>query len=442
MKLMRKPLSRRTLLRGAGGACIALPLLEAMAPQRATAQPTATRRLITLYTPNGQIQDRFYPTGSENDWELSEILEPLAAHKHRLITFDDNIRNDAANDETKGGHQGSHAAMISGFGPSNSHSHDAMRPGGPSLDQVVADKIGGDTKFKSLQTGVLSGTDKNPFVTIGSWRSEQELLPPQEEPARVFDFLFKDAAEVGNSGSAEQIRLRRQSVLDGIIGRYERLNSSLGIEDRARLEIHLSSIRELERQVVTDAQISCATPDKPVADYDRSGDNLDAYGRVQSDLMASALACGLTNVASFLWLGMGSAHTTFSNLGHNTNNHALAHSRDVSRLVECNRFFAEQVSYLMDRLEEYPDVGGSSLLDNTLILWWNELGTGNSHNSDPAPFVLAGGAGDALEMGRFIRFSDSQQSNDMLLTVHNAVTGADDTVFGDPKYSNGPLPGV
>jgi hypothetical protein len=87
-------------------------------------------------------------------------------------------------------------------------------------------------------------------------------------------------------------------------------------------------------------------------------------------------------------------------------------------------------------------VSGGSMLDNTLIMWWNELGDGAAHNSSRAPFVLAGGAGGALKMGRFINYAPRIQSNQLLLSVYNVMTGSQDKTFGDPKYCPGPAPGL
>src|SRR5207249_1649510 len=151
---------------------------------------------------------------------LNTAHAALEPHRNRIIILD-GINNNASKDKTFGGHQGSHAAMLTGWPPTQTQSFDTMRPGGPSLDQVVADKIGGATKFKSLQTGVISGRDSNSFVTVASWRGEKELLPPQSQPARVFDFLFADGQPgATNTMAADILRKRRKSILDTVADRY------------------------------------------------------------------------------------------------------------------------------------------------------------------------------------------------------------------------------
>jgi len=418
---------------------IALPFLEIMRPRAARAAEVTPKRLITFFTPNGQIPDVWVPTGSESSFTLSKCLAPLAPRKSQLLVLD-GINNNASKDKTFGGHQGSHAAMLTGIGPTQTQSFDAMRPGGPSLDQVVADKIGGATKFKSLQVGALSGSDANPFATVASWRGEKELLAPQARPARVFDYLFADGQNAG--ASAEVLRRKRQSVLDAVADRYGALSKRLGAEDKARIDMHLASIREVEKQVLAAPTMACTVPTRPADAFDLKASNLPAYGKVQMDLLALAMACDLTRVASFLWLGMGATGVTLSFLGHTDTHHNLAHARNVARLTEINVWFAQQLLYLMNALDKYKDVGGGSLLDSTLIVWWNELGDGSVHNSDRAPFVLAGGAAGALKMGRYLSYTPRKNNNDLLLSLFNVLTGSQATTFGDPRYCTGPLTGL
>jgi hypothetical protein len=133
---------------------------------------------------------------------------------------------------------------------------------------------------------------------------------------------------------------------------------------------------------------------------------------------------------------------TFSWLGHTDNHHNLAHGNALKQMTEINTWYSTQFAYLMSALEKYPDVSGGPLLDNTLIMWWNELGDGSAHLSNRAPFVLGGGAGGAIKMGRFLNYSPRIQNNQILLSVYNVMTGSQDTTFGDPKFCPGPAPGL
>ena len=457
---MFKTISRRAVIRGAGGIAIGLPFLEAMRPSLALAQVAAPKRLITWFSGNGQMPAYWYPTGTETNFTLNTAHVPLQPYQSKLILFK-GVLNDAGKDPVYGGHQGSHAAMISGVPFSHPQSFGTMRGGGPSLDQLVADKIGGATRIKSVQTGVNPGHDGgDPLQVCSSWRSDTELLPQIAQPTALFDYLFMNVAPGGgmpqNAAAADALRMRRKSVLDMVMGRFTTLRERVGTDDKLRLDAHLSSIREVENQVLaTQPQTAgCMVPTRPADTFNAlSGNsvtpltaaNLPAWAKVNTDLMVLALACDLTRVASWMWVAMGTGAVTFSWLGHTTTHHNLAHGNALKQMTEINTWFSTQLAYLMGSLDKYPDVAGGTMLDNTLILWWNELGNGSAHLANPAPFVLAGGAGGALKMGRFLDYTAAPiQNAQLLLSVYNVLTGSQDMTLGSgsTKYCPGPAPGL
>jgi hypothetical protein len=170
--------------------------------------------------------------------------------------------------------------------------------------------------------------------------------------------------------------------------------------------------------------------------------NIPAWSRINLDLMVLALGCDITRVANYFWFAMGSGGVTFSWLGHTNTHHNLAHANALKEMTEINTWYSQQLLYVMQGLEKYADVGGGSLLDNTLIMWWNELGDGSAHQAKRVPFVLAGGAGGALKMGRFLNYTPRIANNQILLSVYNVLTGSQDTTFGDAKYCPQPAPGL
>src|SRR5258705_85226 len=144
--------------------------------------------------------------------------------------------------------------------------------------------------------------------------------------------------------------------------------------------------------------VTCTLPARPEDNFSMAGSNIPAWSRLNLDLMILALACDVTRVANYFWFAMGSGGVTFSWLGHTNTHHNLAHANALKEMTEINTWFSTQLAYVMSSLDKYTDVGGGSMLDNTLILWWNELGNGAAHISSPAPFVIAGGAGGDLKM--------------------------------------------
>jgi len=158
-----------------------------------------------------------------------------------------------------------------------------------------------------------------------------------------------------------------------------------------------------------------------------------------------AHACDLTRVSTFMWANADSWQY-YPWIGVNEEHHELSHAADddaVSRdkLIAINAWHAEQVAYLLDRLAAAREPDGSSLLDNSLVLWGNEIGAGNTHSYKDIPWLLAGGAGGRLKTGRFLQFKDKPH-NDLLVSVCNAMGFDDVESFGIPGVCTGPLAGL
>lgn len=449
--MIRKPLSRRALLSGAGGIAIGLPMLEAMLPPSLHAAP-AGKRFISFFSGCGVVPETFFPIGTETNFVLPASLKPLDKLKARLMFFD-GIINNSGNDPQYGGHQGSHVGMISGApfvvsDVNGSDHYEKMRPTGVSLDQAIAQKIAKNsgTKFPSIQLGILNGQLANKFDQCASFTGEKSLLSPVDKVSDVFDQLFKDLTiGGGDSKAAEFLRLKRKSILDNVLEQYATLKPKLSGDDLKRIDQHMTSIREVELQLTSKSSTSntCKVPGKPVPTLSANG-NLKAYAQAQFDLLAMAMACDLTRVASLTWFGTRGGNYDYNTLVPGTGaHHSLSHDKGSdAKITLINAFIAENFALLLSTLDKYKDESGGSLLDNTLVLWFNELGFSNAgHRSDPAPFVLGGGAGSSVKMGRFLNFKAKPQSNNnLLLSIYNAITDSEDKVFGTPKYCTGPLP--
>jgi hypothetical protein len=244
--------------------------------------------------------------------------------------------------------------------------------------------------------------------------------------------------------AADNLRTLRKSMLDLVADRFKALEARVGTEDKARLDQHMTSIRSVETQLLAaQPQAACTVPTRPAANFDMGNSNIPAWGKVNLDMMVLALACDLTRVANFFWFAMGSGGVTFSWLGHKNTHHDLAHGNALKEMTEINTWFSTQMAYVMGELDKHTDVGGGSMLDNTLIFWWNELGNGSAHVSSPAPYLIAGGAGGELKMGRYLDYTAAKvQAPQILLSVYNVLTGSQDAVFGGAKYCPGPAPGL
>src|SRR5260370_12358334 len=226
------------------------------------------------------------------------------------------------------------------------------------------------------------------------------------------------------------------------MGGFGTLRALVGTGDKARLDFHMSSMRAIENQVLAvQPQMACTLPTRPADTFNVLPSNLPAWAKVNTDLLVQALACDLTRVASWMWVAMGTGGVTFSWLGHTTTHHNLAHGNALKEMTEINTCFSTQSAYVMSSLDKYPDVAGGTMLDNTLILWWNELGNGSAHLANPAPFVPPGGAGGALKMGRFLDYTAAPIPNaQLLLSPYNLLTRTQANTLPSPPTQHCPRP--
>ena len=173
--------------------------------------------------------------------------------------------------------------------------------------------------------------------------------------------------------------------------------------------------------------------------------NFPTIGQLQMDMMLLAHRCGMTNVSTFMWANADSwQYYPFA--GANEEHHATSHCDDsdtanIENLIKINVWQAQQVNYMLDQLAASKEVDGSSMLDNTVLLWGNELGVGNTHDYKNIPWLLAGGAGGYLKSGRSLQFAGLPHNN-LLVSVCNAMGFADVMTFGIPGVCTGPLDGL
>jgi Protein of unknown function (DUF1552) len=454
-------LNRRAVLRGMGGAALSLPFLEAMGCSRESA-PAAERtgraafgatfpkRLVIFYTPNGTVPPDFFPTRTEfNDQEaLSPILAPLRPHNRDLLVV------------------GNVSALSALQGPGDAHQKGtgqcltarAMQEGdfpgdaglscgwadGISVDQEIAKQIGTTTKFQSLELGVMVfGANVGSRL---SYSGPAQPLPPENSPYAGFDRIFSDLSL--DSGQAAQNTARRRAVLDKVKEDYDRLRKRLGAADREKLDGHLASVEDVASRL--DRGTTMISPDCREPELTQGLDparipNLPEIGKLQSDLLAHALSCDLTRVATVMWTNSATAKV-LGFLGSDIveGHHPMAHNGyddPVNRehLTRISRFYAEQLSYFITKLKSMPE-GDGTVFDNTLIFWTNEHADGN-HLRQNMPYLLAGSAGGHFRTGRYVVQPREVAHNDLLITVLNAM-GVEATTFGDPRYCTGPIPGL
>lgn len=438
-KPRRSPLSRRALLRGAGGVALALPFLEAMAPRQARAAAAPPRRLLTFFTENGVVPSNWFPSGSEKAWTMPVSLAPLQPFQKNLIVFE-GLDHVASGSNGGGGHQRGKTAAFTAQGNNNG------RALGISIDQAIANQIGTTTRFKSIEASVwVKGILRDGVYFSGPG----QIIVPEDDPALLFGRLFSEplpSAPPADPAQFARLRARKRTILDTTMEQYQRLATQVGAGDRSRLDAHVTAIRSLEQSLglldgsAVEAAPGCKKP-PPVNPID-----FVTTGKAQMDLLAMALACDLTRVASLQWR---SSLTAFPWVNVNSEHHILSHQTGSAgadaALTKICTWNTEQFAYLLGLLKASPDLEGTTLLDNTLVYWPNELATGR-HRLQNVPIVMATGdfttaAGQKLPTGRFLKYPGGTMDSG-LLTRLGQMFGLPIDNFGGAQWHKGPLPNL
>lgn len=435
--------SRRTILTGAAG-CLALPLLQSRRSAQAQDQSSFPQRLVLFYNPNGTVRDDWFPQqGGETDFSLGPILEPLAGFRDSMTIFSgisSTVAQDIANNG--GPHQrgiGSlftgqmllEGSFIDGCGQS------AGWAAGPSIDQLVAQAIGTDTPFSSLELGIRANL--NDVQGRISYAAAGSPLPPINNPRELYQRLFFRAEPLDPDNPDS----RAQSVLDTVKDQFRLLDSELASADREKLGRHLALVEDLERRMELTTDPSCEAPAQPGEMDEDSELTMPEVSRTHLDLLATAFACDLTRVASVQY-STGFNRILYPWIDDRGEGHSLSHSgpsdlESQAALSARATWHAGEIAYFLEQLASIPE-GEGSVLDNTAILWGNEVSEGNSHSHNHMPYLLLGTAGGALRGGQHLTF-DGKSNCDLLLAVLHAY-GVELEQFGHPDHCSGVLPSV
>jgi hypothetical protein len=448
MYLTRKHLSRRFVLKGAGVA-LGLPLLDAMVPAAtALAQTAAAPKLRAgfFYIPHGAIlwntshgaaMDHWSPSGAGETFKLSPILEPLEKLKRHVTSF--------ANLENKANQNSVHAIVpatwLSGIRPDASATGAHM---GPTIDQLIAQRIGQETPLPSLEVASETTTQVAAcpsgagcyYSTTLSFRDATSPLPMEFNPRKVFTQLF---GEGDTPAERAAIATQTRSLLDLIAERTTALKRDLGASDRALLDGYLSTVREIERRVAKAEQrdlSSITLPEAPVGELD----SFDEQVKLMFDLVALAYQANLTRVASYIMVAEGT-NRTYNHIGVSDAFHPLSHhanDRDrLLKLVKIQRYHVERFAAFCEQLAATPD-GDGSLLDHSLFLYGSNMSNSDRHNNYPLPNILVGGGAGTHTGGRHVELPEHTTLTNLHLTVlHKA--GIELDRFAD---STGPIAGV
>lgn len=419
-----------------GATGIGLGFLPLLSTDRTARAATAPKRLIMICWPNGVRADQWWPDAAPGpDYSLAantgvtttnfsfanlKMIAPLEPHRSDVLLF-----------------QGLTIGNIEGAG------HESLPVlfdvgGGNSLDWQVAQKIGADSPFKTLNLAVQKRDSRGHIFHNG------QGVTLEQDPFKLFDTLFAsgglDPALFAKQGAA------KKSVLDYVGKQLEGFGQRLGTEDRQRVQFHLDSVRAVEKRLTSQTTITpgARPASLPTAPFDvKNTTNFDKVTRAHMDLMVLALASDLTRVITLLlgdgdasnllmsWLGSQFAPaSTSGGLGNDNSHHSNAHSEN-DKHMSMQHWFVDQYAYLIAQLKATPDINGSKIFDGSIVYVINNMNTGGGHGTNNLPVFIAGGAG-VLGTGRYLRMNTSLKS------VHAAVAGA----LGAPIAGTTEYPGL
>jgi hypothetical protein len=378
------------------------------------------------------------PEPLADEFLIRPILKPLEPFKDKMLLLK-GVSNKVRGDGDS--HMRGMSCLLTGIElfPGNIQGGSDTPAGwasGISIDQELKNffqsREGSRTRFGSIEYGVAVPNRADPWTRM-SYAGPNKPVAPVDDPYLLFEKLY------GRMKDKDTLK----SVLDDLAGDFRKITAKVSSEDKKLLEEHLTFVREMERDLqASDEQGRHHAVPKLDPGVLNENDNIPKISRMQIDLLVNGFQNDFARVATLQYTNsVGNARMRW--VGVEEGHHTLSHDPDLNessqeKLIKINTWFAGELAYLCQRLSETPEPGGNgTLLDNTLIVWTNELGKGNSHTLDNIPFVLLGNGCD-FKMGRFLKF-DKAPHNCLWLSIAHAV-GHSISTFGNPRLcEDGPL---
>ncbi|PYR01337.1 MAG: hypothetical protein DMF95_33495 [Acidobacteria bacterium] len=445
MFVSKKHIPRRMFLKGAG-VTVALPLLEAMVPAATALAETVAGpspgRFVGMFFPHGMAPGHWVPEqAGALPAKLPYILESLEKVKDRTVVLSGMWSKSAEPPEgTTGSDHWVAAAYLTGIKPRKTAGSDAT-VGSPTIDQVIAQKIGQGTLLPSLQLSVedpnssssncgegysCSYTNSISWVALPTPAGEEQRtspLPMELNPQVVFERLF-------GSGGTPEVRAARmkqnQSILDSLLNELAGLRKSLGPDDRRTVNQYTDEIREIERRIQLAAKASATVPEIDLPPG--VPEQFDQHIKLHCDLTALAFRADITRVVTLLGARDLTARSytypkseLFPNGGQSVGFHGGSHHQEdpvqVQRYAELNRYHVSTLAYFAEKLRSIPE-GDGTLLDHSLIMYGTNMGNSNQHQHFDVPHILVGGANGRLKGGRHVAYErKTVTTGNLLLSV-------------------------
>jgi len=438
-------LPRRTFLRGIG-ACLALPMLECMAPRSVLgAAPGITnsgapRRMVFVYLPNGMDMENWTPKSAGALGDLPSILAPLNSVKSDIQVMSGLAHVQArALGDGAGDHARANACFLTGVHPRKTAGADIHA--GISVDQVAALQIGKNTRIPSLEISCDSSNKQAGACDSGyacayqnniSWRNENTPMPALTNPRLVFERLFGTEDDPDLAAGRALRESCRKSILDLVLDDARALQTKLGTTDRRKLDEYLTALRETEVGIEQQQKFQASLPRPDIAKPEGVPGDFGQYVKLMYDLLALSLATDSTRIASFMVLREGSNHA-YPWLGINEGHHELSHhggsAEKKAKIAKINQWHVEQFAGFLAKLKSMRE-GTSNVLNNSMIVCGSGIADGDRHQHDHLPILLCGSGGGVLKTGRHAEYGNDTPMTNLFLTLTDHM-GAKADRIGD-----------
>jgi hypothetical protein len=433
--LTKKSLPRRTLLQGLG-TTMALPFLDAMFAPFARASTKPVNRFQAFYVPNGMAMEYWVPKGEGTAFELSPILEPLAAFRNQMLVLSGIKAN------WNYIHAGASGSFLTGTTHGGRNEVEIIAD--VSMDQLLARHFAKDTQVASLElsmdapanAGACTGNLSCVYTHTLSWRSPTQPLPMEWNPRAVFEKLFGDSGSTDHA--AREARLQQhKSILDSVTAKLTDLKRELGPQDQVKVDEYAEAIRDVERRIQMaedQGDVELPSMEQPQGAPPVFEDHL----ALMLDLQVLAFQSDLTRVISFM-IGKEQSARPYPQIGVPEAHHPLSHHNDIPELIahmsKINRYHTQLFSQYLSKLRATPD-GDGSLLDHMTILYGSGISNSTRHSGENLPLLVVGGGGGRLKGGRHVTYSDKPTMANLLVTLMDKMDVPVDHLGG----STGRLP--
>ena len=433
--------TRRAFLHNLGIGAAAAPLVLSLPSLGYANTQDRKKRMVIMFSPNGVVPKNFWPDEEGNLAGFKESLAPLEPFRDRTLILNgvcDKVRGDGDN------HMRGMGCLLTGIElfPGNIQGGSDTPAGwasGLSIDQEIKSYLQSRdetrTRFGTLEFGVAVPERADTWTRM-VYAGPNKPIAPIDDPYQMFNKLY---------GQMKDKKVLA-SVLDELQDDLKKVSALVSADDRRLLEEHATFVREMEKelQASSEQSVGHAVPQLDPGVKDEN-DNIPQLTKMQIELLVNSFTADFARIATLqITNSVGQAKMRW--IGIDEGHHELSHKPDddedaVDKLTRINKWYCEQMAYLAKRLAETPEPGGSgSLLDNTTIIWTNELGKGNSHTLNDIPFVMVGNGLD-FKMGRSLKYGRTSHNRLLVALAHSM--GHEIDTFGNPDFcADGPLTGL